>query len=275
MTVKPSQGLLTALNTFADESYADGDFSEADYVLISAGMETEEQASTPLFHSGGITPISKINEIPPDQVVTWSVNGFNRTDVNPVSMADTNFSPLNDSIKYTLNSAFVGVFSQIVENSFSGTQPFHGCQSNPPDGLTFPTIRLSRLQTATLITNASRSLNSNFATNTASSKAKTNGVTNTPIWYGCNRTASNQNKTFFNTVLSANSISASLAIPSANFGIFGEIYNDEAVPEIIINPSTKKELLRSIIIGSGSILYSRIGARLNTFFVSRGLTAYT
>ena len=99
LSVKPSETLLTDLNTLTAGMDADGDWTELDFFALSAGMETEEQALRPLKTTGSATMTNFDNG---SGGLVWSVNGWA---ANGVDLILSGYNPFSNAVKYALNSA--------------------------------------------------------------------------------------------------------------------------------------------------------------------------
>ena len=106
LSVKPSAALLTALNTLVNGMNTDGDWTELDFLAVVAGMETQEQALLPLKSTSGDIMLN-VDLGGGGIVIDNSGATANGTDV-----INSKWNPNDNGSKWTLNSAFYGVYMQ-------------------------------------------------------------------------------------------------------------------------------------------------------------------
>lgn len=268
LSVKPSIGLRTSLNILVDGLNSDGDLSEMDFLAIAAGMETEEQALRPLKTTGNsvqtnVDFVSSVASLP------WSVNGWAS---NGSCGIMSGYNPVSNGVKYSLNSCFVGFYGNTRINSFSFSGVCGGDYT--VDEIVFSYADLFvQAGAATIATSQSRGPNDSSLLNTAT-KSKTNGNTNVPFYAGIKRTAVNSKIAFMNGVVSINASFPSVIIPNIEFASVGMNSGSGISGDSGTAIANGRIYARATIFGSGLISQSNTGARLNTFFSSRGLNPY-
>ena len=268
LSVKPSETLLTDLNTLTAGMDADGDWTELDFFALSAGMETEEQALRPLKTTGSATMTNYNNG---GGGLQWSPNGFasNGTDV-----LRSGYNTLTNSIKYTLNSASFYFYGNTRSASFGARQIFGSDYS--PDGILDYLTQASLQRGASSMSIANAYIpNSEIVSATTATASKTGltiGNANIPFYCGIKRTASNQGIAFINGVNSSNNNSPSTILADCELILIGTVQLFFPDPPTYIGGTSIYG--RAGLIGSGSVSQTNTGSRLNTFFTARGLNPY-
>lgn len=101
LAVKPSNALLTDLNTLVDGLNADGNWAKLDLFGLVAGMETQEQQLRPLITTSG-------DDFVIDGAPVLNANGV-RND-GGLGRLNLKWNPTDDGAQYTLNSAFLSSY---------------------------------------------------------------------------------------------------------------------------------------------------------------------
>lgn len=101
LTVKPSLGLLYALNTLVEGMDADGNWEKLDFFALMAGMETDEQRLKPLVTTSGEDMV---------EVGTTYLgsDGFHGNGLD--SYIDTRWNSVDNGTNFTTSNAIVGVY---------------------------------------------------------------------------------------------------------------------------------------------------------------------
>lgn len=257
LSVKPSAGLWSDLQTMADGMNSDGDWPEFDFFPMVACMETNEQRLRPLKATSGDDMVN--DPLLSGQPLTLNSNGANG---NAAGVLNTKWNPTDNGVKYTQNSAFLAAYGNTT-TSTATTHPIIGSWSNP-DIQCF----ISRSLTSTLIGTQGRVLNSSSGTTNAT---KSKSGSSIPYFIVEQRTASNANVGSINLVNGANNTTVSTG--KSNFDLFICGINDDTG---LFGPTgTTLDIVRCVICGSGLIDKTRVWARLNTFFTARGLAIAT
>lgn len=268
LSVKPSAALLTALNTLVNGMNTDGDWSELDFLSVSAGMETEEQALRPLKTTGNSVQTSVdfsggVNFLP------WSTNGWASNGDGGIL---SGYNPFSNGVKYTLNSAFAAFYGNTRVNTISTIILCGGDYTADEISFFLTSPSLSASATS-LTTTLGRGPNDNSINNIAS-KSKTSGDSNVPFYSGIKRTASNSKIAFVNNINSAALGIISTGVPNVEFASVGSYETDLIGGNGGIAIASGRLYARAALFGSGLISQTNTGSRLNTFFVSRGLNPY-
>ena len=263
LSVKPSAALLTALNTLVNGMNTDGDWTELDFLAVVAGMETQEQALLPLKSTSGDIMLN-VDLGGGGIVIDNSGATANGTDV-----INSKWNPNDNGSKWTLNSAFYGVYMQ---TQTVNTGQIFGSYSTPDD-VNFYLSQISITQAAgsvSVTTPSNRPLNGGATAFGSVSKAKAGS--NIPVYAGIKRTASNAGIAFINGNSSANNTSTPLGRSATDILLCGVNQTDSLGTDNIIACTTF--IQRALLCGSGIVSQANTGARLNTFFVSRSLNPY-
>nr|WP_298655706.1 hypothetical protein [uncultured Flavobacterium sp.] len=266
LSVKPSAALTSALNDLTAGMNTDGDWTELDFFALAAGMETQEQALRPLKTTGSATMTNFDNG---GGGLVWSVNGWA---ANTLDVIRTGYNLSTNSVKYTLNSAFIGFYGNTRANTETSASVFSVYYT--VDALTQYQSDLIRTTDGTSVTVNCPPLNidtSGF--NSSISKSKTNGNANFPYYIGLKRTGAAASIAFINGSNSSNNTSPSSLIPVGEIPFMGILNNDIATPAQDWT-GMESGYGRAGLIGSGSVSQDNTGSRLNTFFTARGLSPY-
>lgn len=103
LSVKPSDDLLTDLNTLSQSLSDAGIWAELDLFHPIGGLETDEQRLTPIISTSG-SNFTNVNS------ATLDVNGV--TGNGTSSYLNLNWNPNTNSVKYTQNSASYGFYNR-------------------------------------------------------------------------------------------------------------------------------------------------------------------
>lgn len=250
LAVKPSASLLAALNTLSAGMNSDGDWTEIDFIAIMAGMETDEQRLNPIVTTSNEN--MTVFGIP-----TLDADGVINPVVGDENYLNTKWNPTDNGVKYTLNSAYLGVYG----DTQTSVLPQAACfgSNNNIDSASMVDIE----STSTAMRHASSNfLNSSASTFVAFNKT---GLANSikRFYVSTSRTS--------NTTISrfVNGNATTIALPTtslSNLDFF--ILGDNESGTAYSNTAAK---IRCVIAGSGLISSSRVAARLNTFWTAVGL----
>lgn len=266
LAVKPSEALLTDLNTLSAGMDADGDWSEMDFFALIAGMETDEQRLRPLITTSGD---DIVNVDLGSGGIVLDVNGAKG---NAIDLLNSKWNPTDDGIKYTLNSAVGAIYGNGLEN-ITTTIKAQFSTGSTVDDFNYEFLEmLVRAFSATSIRASISKINNNSVPLSAN-KAKTSGVSDWPYFAAIKRTAFNAARNWINGASGSTNSNTTTGLPTVDVGIAGYRYID-AVSNPVTEEGGSLDYHRAVIFGSGSLLESRVGPRLNTFFVSRGLNPY-
>lgn len=268
LSVKPSDELLSSLNTLVDGMDADGDLVEMDFLAITAGMETEEQALRPLKTTGSATMTK--GSATPESGLTWTVSGYAGNNDGYIL---SNYNPLTNGTKYTLNSVCMASFVSVSVVTSSGNGNFMGGGSTPDGIQDSETFTQATWNNTSITAPTSQYLPNTNVTQTPRTVSQTVGV-GASIFIGNVRSASTVSYNWINNQRSATKSNTPNYVPNVNFGYFGVSYYDESTLDFLVSPPTNRVYSKCGIVGSGNIGLERVGSRLNTFFESRGLSVY-
>jgi len=253
LSVKPSEGLWTDIQNLYEGMNTDGDWTESDLISIHAALETDEQRLRPFKTTSGddFTILGSPN---------LNTDGFRNPNSGVNNLILTSWNPTDDGIKYTLNSAFIGVYGQTLISTLTSAFAV-GSQ----DALSSaPSITISVSSTTTTILNRNGSgINSISIGGTNLTKS---GLANSPkqFFASLKRISSTEVISYINNV-SQNVTDSSEGLPTPDIALCGSNY-------ISFYANNYVGYTRACIAGSSLIDHNRVAARLNTFFASRGLS---
>lgn len=247
LSVKPSAQLWTDLNALANGLNEDGNWTKLDLFSLVAGMETNEQRLKPLITVTGLDIVATGG--------SFSNAGFANGGVGYI---DLNYNPNEDSINYTLLSAY---YSTYVDN----ITPSVGYITNYIMG----------------------AFNDGGFTASGSTwggdfeASSIEGVINGDISATAGIVDSNPTSYYFGVVNSSNSITcrvngstdsatailAEMSLPS--YSLFGGAANDAGTP--YISDGGGAFTTRHYMAGAGTVNQEQIRTRLNTFYTARGI----
>lgn len=254
LSIKPSAGLWTDLKIMADGMDADGDWSEMDFMSMIACMETDEQRLRPLKTTSG-----------DDMVKVGSPTFDSAGVVNPSpgsgNYINTKWNPVDNGVKYTLDSALFAVYGDTITSTGSGVE-----MSGSGDQLTSITSCLMNVTETTTSLSINTASRINGVTNVITS-TKT-GLSNAAKRYFCAliRTSSSSITKYVSGSSFVNPTNNSTVNNPYDFYLLGVNYEN-----LFANSGTGHKA-RCLITGSSLVSPSRVQARLQTFFTARGLT---
>lgn len=241
LSVKPSSGLLTALNTLADGLYADGNWDKLDLFGLLAGMETQEQQLRPLITTSGDDFV--IVDTP-----TLDSNGVNSN--GATGYLDLKWNPADDGSQFSINSAFL--------SSYIGSNPTPGYSVTQYCGSVDTVLNGSSFLQQTESVNVSAVINDDGSLSGPS-------VSNsTEIFYFA-IVLDNGNSVLYKNATTNSVVFASPVLCTLDFQ--GASLNSDGSAA----PDTSNSYLRHFMAGAGDASQSQIMTRLNTFYSARGL----
>lgn len=239
LVVKPSNALLTALNTLVDGLDADGIWSLLDLFGLIGGMETQEQQLRPLITTSG-------DDFVATDSPTLSVNGVK----SDGGYLDLKWNPTSDGVQYTLNSAFFSTY--------------FGVDGTPGYTNTYYCGAVDTTLNGSIFLNQQEGVNVMGIIND-------DGTLSGP-------TISNATSVFYfaiaiqggNLILYKNTTTSTQAFATpvlCTLDLYGAAINADGVGAI----DTSSAYLRHFMAGAGTANQTTIQSRLNTFYAARGL----
>lgn len=249
LSVKPSAGLWSDLNTLADTLNAAGKWAEFDFFAMIAAMETDEQRLRPLITTSG-SDITAVNS------PTLDANGV--TGNGTSSYLNFNWNPTAHSVKFTLNNSCYGVYNSTAGTT--GNRRYMGVADT--NGVTISNSEIVR--TTTLVNGR---INSNGAVATITANLTTFGLKS------IRRIDSNNVRGRSNASDGTNVIQAVVS-RLANSNFVGCCTNNPAPlgsgPTSFSNATMRLFFMGSNVLASDDVLYNA----LTTFFTARGLSTF-
>lgn len=244
LAVKPSNALMTALNTLSQGLFDDGNWAKLDLFGLLGGMETQEQRLRPLITTSG-----------DDFVINGDIildsNGA-RSNLDSVAYLDLKWNPTVDGTQYALGSAFISNFIGSVPTAGYGTSATMGgyntASGGESDFVEYEGVEL----TGTL----------NSGLDSVTYPQITNG---TQVYYGAVVVNSGNITLYKNSTTNTVAVSGTPTLLNADF--YGINLNADGSPF----SSVFDAHIRHFMAGAGTANQTTIQSRLNTFYTSRGL----
>ena len=241
LAVKPSNALLTSLNTLAEGLDADANWAKLDLFGLVAGMETDEQRLRPLITTSG------------DDFVISGVPVLNANGIRNAGGAgylDLKWNPTDDGSQYSINSAFISTQIGSAASPGFGTAYYMGSADTASFGDSYFTDTEGGALTGTINDDG--------------------GMVNPQI--------TNVTSTFYtaivltggNKILYKNATTNTVAFAAPvliNLDFFGCNASVDGAPV----GSAEDSYLRHFMAGAGTANQTTIQSRLNTFYAARGL----
>lgn len=238
--LKPSGKLINALNGLMDGLISDNVLVEADFFMVCAGMETDEQRLLPLKTTGGATA-----SIAGTTALTGTTAGFA---ANGSGYIDLNWIPSTHSVKTTQDNMSIHAFS----GSNTGTRIFCGTENGSAVGRT----RLGFITSTLTI-----AMNSTAVTSTTLSSATTLHVAGY-------RTGSSSMYGYRNGTTGPNHSTASNGFSTVS--MYGMAYNLNGTATLISANNTFTA--RGWLFGSSSVNADQLRTRMNEYYTLVGLS---
>jgi hypothetical protein len=242
LLVKPSNNLMTALNTLVDGLDADGNWDKLDLFGLLAGLETEEQRLKPLITTSGEDFVKIGNP-------TLNNNGGKNNASFGSDYLDLKWNPTDDGIQYTLNSAFI--------STYQGNFPINGFDialgslNSVAGSLTWLYLDATGGVQAFINTDQSDSVPTSFL-------AQAN-------FYAAGVIHGGSLTSYANTITDTVAPTLPLILPTYDF--FGLDANGEGTSIGAAGDS----YFRHFMAGAGDANQAQIRSRLETFYTARGL----
>jgi hypothetical protein len=242
LSVKPSDALMTDLNTLSAGLDADGNWSKLDLFGLVAGMETQEQRLRPLITTSGDNFVIEGTPV-------LNVNGVN-SNLND-GYLDLKWNPVDDGVQYTLNSAFISTYisdNAAGANTIGGLGSFDTILTRETDILYIGGDELAVIVNADNAVTYPNVINTDFSYHAV-------GV----IFGG-------------NWIIYRNAATQSIPIDGGSpalvsYDFYGADVNADGAPSGYGGDA----YLRHFMAGAGTANQTNIQARLNTFYTARGL----
>jgi len=249
LSVKPSNALMTDLNTLVDGIDSDGNWSLLDLFGLIAGMETQEQQLKPLITTSGEDFVI---------VGTPILNSNGARNNTGAGYLNLKWNPVDDGVQYAADSAFISTQIGEAIATFGSEAGFMGAfdESQPAaEGTSYLTYADSPTN------RVSGAINFDGVTST------TPGIVNGTTTYYLANVIVGGNYTIYKNAVT-NSLSADAATILTNLDFYGcdFSYSDGSPASSFDNA-----LLRHFMAGNGTANQTEIQTRLNTFYSSRGL----
>ncbi len=241
LAIKPSDALMTALNTMADGMNTDGDWTTLDLFGLVAGMETQEQQLRPLLTTSGDDFV--INGVP-----ILNANGVKNN--SGTGYLELKWNPTDDGSQFTVNSCFISTYVGSVPNPGYGTAYYLGSADTALFGDSYITNNSAGALIGIL--------------NDDGGMAGPQITNATDVFYGAVVLAGG-NRTLYKNATTNVSAFAAPALVANDF--YGCNMNVDGSPV----GSTEDSYLRHFMAGAGTANQTQIQARLNTFYTARGL----
>ena len=254
LAVKPSAGLWADLQVMADGMNTDGDWGEMDFLSMIACMETEEQRLKPLKTSSNESAV-KVG------TPTLDASGAFNPVPGDLNYLDSKWNPADNGIKYTLNSAFIGVYGDTV-TSVTSALPIVGSFEETLGLRYYGEIDTNSTTTSMRISGLS-AINQDTQISAISKAGLLNSTKR--FFASLKRTSSTSISRFINGTTTVQTISSS-NLPRNDFFILGLNNVSSGVS------ADTSAIARTVICGSGLINESNVVSRLHTFFAARGLS---
>jgi hypothetical protein len=245
---KPSGILIYNLDNMIAGITTDGDMAEHDYFHMVRGMETDEQRLKPIKSTAGVDA---------DLIGSGAApNVFDRTGIKLTASTQKSmrlkWKPISNGVKCVQNNNCMYV-------TFDGSTTAAGFYAG---------IRGAGSVDFSLGKNAGSTM-----TNTRSwtSGFSTGGAHAANAFFGVRRTSSTAQESFINGVTLAGSAATSAAVSDLYPRMPG-LANNSDVGDALL-PKITGAKLHCIGIGSNSVSFTRVRARLNTYYAALGMSA--